>query len=556
MTLPARTAAYETLMLWEKERQFSNIAIHNGIQKYAEHDPVQGTEGEQNQQKQASQPFKARERNKKSEYEQSPTRIQRRGHDPERELYTRLVYGVIERKLTLDYLIRQYTGKSVNRLDRSVAVILRLSLYQIYYCDKIPDSAAVSEGVKLASRYASRAKGFVNAVLRRACEAPPATLPKTDLLPEPAHPSSAGREQMPAARNMPGKANTAGTITAAAQTREAVPTAEKSHLLSKALKENTKKRRPPLPAGNDLFSLSVRYSVSEEICSLLQKQYPEEWEAILSSFNHLPAHWISVNSSRNTVAEFRKKYMPDAAELSPLPFALRVNGPFSPEEFLRTGEAFVQDAASQLAVLLLEPSPDMTVVDVCACPGGKSFGTANCMQAIALQKNLPVTGSILSCDLHANKLSLVRNGAERLGFDFLRTLCHDGRKPLPELENRADRVICDVPCSGLGVIAKKPEIRYKSLEEIGALPNLQYEILNNAASYLAPDGILLYSTCTVNKEENEGVIKRFLDGNPAFTLVPLPFVPDWPNLRPAFGMLTLLPSDLSDGFFIARIARK
>lgn len=462
--MTSRAAAYETLIRWEKERQFSNIAVNSGIVRYE----LSGKE---------------------------------------RDFYTRLVYGVIERKLTLDYLIEQYTEKSLGRLDRPVAMILRLSLYQIFYCDSVPDSAAVSEGVKLAARYASRAKGYTNAILRKVCRM---------------------------------KEEDGGL--------------------------------PPLPSGDDLHALSICHSVSEAICALLQEQYPERIDAILDAYNHQPALYVQVNSSRMTPETFREQYCSDAERLNPLPYALRMPDGFSLAgvDFLDKGEAFVQDAASQLASYLLDPEPGMTVIDVCACPGGKSFSAANAMLGKRkaddgsrilndlVRDHAPdvLVGEILAFDLHESKLSLVEKGAEKLGYDFIRTGCHDARKILPKLEKTASRVICDVPCSGLGVIAKKPEIRYKDHEEIEALPAIQYDILKTASRYLLPGGTLIYSTCTINRKENEEVVERFLRENPDYTLSAFPVLPDWPNILFSEGMLTLLPGKISDGFFIARIQRK
>lgn len=441
-----RIAAYETLLLCEKERQFSNIAVNNGITKHALN-----------------------------------------GRD--RDLYTLLVYGVIEKKLTLDYLIRQYTEKSLTRLDKPVVIILRLSLYQILYCDKIPESAAVSEGVKLASRFAARTKGYINAILRRAC-----------------------------------------------------------------------REKPSLPDGDESASLAIRYSVSEEICKRIVQQYPTRYHEILAACNHVPALCFQVNTRYGSPANFIRNHQFAAVEMPPLPYAVKMQKKLSLSgvDFLENGEAFVQDAASQLAALVLDPEPDMTVLDVCSCPGGKSFAAANRMLDKAGQDINRVTGSILSCDIHPNKLSLVKKGADRLGYSYIDTLCHDACEVLPNLKNRVSRVICDVPCSGLGVIAKKPEIRYKDPQEMDALPELQYRILEISSQYLTSDGILVYSTCTINQNENEAVVKRFLQENPAFELAPLQTLSNipWENAIVSTGMITLLPCDFSDGFFIAKIKRK
>lgn len=197
------------------------------------------------------------------------------------------------------------------------------------------------------------------------------------------------------------------------------------------------------------------------------------------------------------------------------------------------GWFFVQDEASQKCVSALGAKPGMTVLDVCACPGSKSFGAAIDMQN---------QGRVLSFDLHASKLSLVASGAARLGISILSAAERDARDPLPEWENKADRVICDVPCSGFGVLSKKPDLRLKSPETSAGLPQIQAAILARSATLVRPGGRLVYSTCTIFPEENEGVVEPFLAANPDFTLIE---------------KQTLYPdTDGTDGFFFAVLERK
>ena len=436
-----RIAAYETLLRCEKEKQYSNIAINNALKKYA---------------------FEKRDR----------------------DFYTQLVYGVIERKLTLDYIVKQYTGKSVGRLDLSVLIILRLSLYQIYFLDKIPASAAVSEGVKLAARFASRAKGYVNAILRKA-----------------------------------------------SQNQVLYPT-EGHNPLS--------------------YVLSIRYSVNEEIVKLLLAQYPERTPAILDAYFNVPTISFQINSQHLTPEEFITRYELDAKRIIALPFGVKMDGncSLSDKPFLENGEAFVQDVASQLTTVFLDPEPSDVIIDVCSCPGGKSFSAANMMLSRGA-----TSGRILSCDLHESKLSLVQSGADRLGYSFISTICHDATVTLEECRGIADKVICDVPCSGLGVIAKKPEIRYKDITEINALPSIQYNILETAATYLKSGGTLLYSTCTVNRCENEEVVNRFLKEHTEFSLELLALPNSEFSAISNDRGLTLFPSLLHDGFFMAKLIK-
>jgi 16S rRNA (cytosine967-C5)-methyltransferase len=204
----------------------------------------------------------------------------------------------------------------------------------------------------------------------------------------------------------------------------------------------------------------------------------------------------------------------------------------------------VQDEASQIASAALGARAGDTVYDICACPGSKSFGAALDMEN---------KGSITSFDIHENKLSLVKKSAERLGITILQTQARDGRDFDESLLESADRIVCDVPCSGFGVVAKKPEIRYKELSSCTSLPKIQYDILNNACRYLKPSGTLVYSTCTIFREENEDNVTRFLSEHPDFSLVPF----EVGALHAKNGMLTLLPSEHgTDGFFIAKFQRK
>ena len=196
------------------------------------------------------------------------------------------------------------------------------------------------------------------------------------------------------------------------------------------------------------------------------------------------------------------------------------------------GLFFVQDEASQLCVKALDVKKGMRVLDACACPGSKSFGAAIDM------KN---EGEVIACDLHRNKLSLVEGGAARLGISILTTEERDARNTNEEWLGTFDRVLCDVPCSGFGVFAKKPELRYKSPETSAALPNIQLAILKNASSYVKVGGKLVYSTCTLLPSENEENVSRFLDENHIFTLIE---------------QRTLYPdTDGTDGFFYAVMER-
>jgi 16S rRNA (cytosine967-C5)-methyltransferase len=208
------------------------------------------------------------------------------------------------------------------------------------------------------------------------------------------------------------------------------------------------------------------------------------------------------------------------------------------------GDFFVQDEASQLCVEAIDAKPGMTVLDICACPGSKSFGMAITMNN---------TGSLTAFDLHKNKLSLIEKGAVRLGLNNITAIARDGRDFDPSLEGVADRVLCDVPCSGFGVLAKKPEIRYKDLSALTPLPDIQLAIVENACRYVKSGGVLVYSTCTLFPEENEDNVARFLARHPEFT--PTDFTVG--DLKSRGGMLTLTPDGHgTDGFFMAKFTKE
>ena len=279
-----------------------------------------------------------------------------------------------------------------------------------------------------------------------------------------------------------------------------------------------------------------------QLCRALSGFGPGRAESLLSSFCRAPGLTLRVNTLKTTQKALLSRFA--GAGISAAPTALSPDGisldtaPLASLPGFDEGLFFVQDEASQLCVRALDARPGMTVIDACAAPGSKSFGIALTMQN---------TGQVLSFDLHENKLSLIRSGAGRLGINVIKAAPGDASLPDPALFAAADRVLCDVPCSGYGVMAKKPEIRYKNLTDVAGLPEVQYAILDNCSKYLKPGGLLVYSTCTILPEENEGVVSRFLAGHPDFHL--LPFTA---GSLLADGMITLYPdTHQTDGFFIA-----
>ena len=308
--------------------------------------------------------------------------------------------------------------------------------------------------------------------------------------------------------------------------------------------------RGPLPEVSEkdrLERLSIAYSHPRPLLDLLAENVPEEaLEPMLVANNKVPATALQVNPGRGSPAELAA--MVPGGEVHPwLPDCVigwRLGDPESLGAFAE-GRFWVQDPAAKLAVLAMDLKPDMRVLDACAAPGGKTFAAASAMDG---------TGRVLACDIHENKLGRIAEGANRLGLKTVQTRCLDAAKPEAALTEGFDAVLLDVPCSGLGVIRKKPDIRYKDPGSLEGLPEIQIKILENRCNAVKKGGILLYATCTILKRENEDVIAAFLAGHPefapqAFTLPGLGEVPA--------GMATLYPGGPldTDGFFFCKLRR-
>ncbi len=272
---------------------------------------------------------------------------------------------------------------------------------------------------------------------------------------------------------------------------------------------------------------------------------------LLEANNGVPPTVIQVNTVKITTPELQKQLLKAGVEATPhswMADCLVLTGTGSLEQLpqFREGLFYVQDPAAKLSVLCAEIGENQRVLDCCAAPGGKSFAAAIAMAG---------TGSITSCDIHPHKTGLIANGAARLGFENITALCQDATVFQPQWENAMDVVLADVPCSGYGIIRKKPDIRYKDPDSMKDLPALQLAILENQAKYVKPGGTLIYSTCTLVREENEGVAEAFLAAHPDFTTEPLPLPAPLPENES--GMLALVPGEFdTDGFFICRFRKK
>ncbi len=391
----------------------------------------------------------------------------------DRSFVSNLFYGVIERRITLDYQLSLYLSKPLKKLKPEVLVIMRMGVYQILFMDKVPDSAAVNESVKLSRKNgASFASSLINAVLR--------------------------------------KVSVNGLM---------------------------------LPDENDKINfMSVKYSCPVWIIKKWIKEYSEEdaFEFVKASIGEPPVY-IRVNNVKTTCEKLKESFLQNGIECKDTYNENTLEVLFSGRDIEKTEEYqkgffHVQDMASQLCAKFLDAKSGHRVFDLCSAPGGKAYTVAEIMQN---------DGEVLCFDIYENRVNLIKKGAERLELNIIKARTGDAAVFNNDL-GFADRVLCDVPCSGLGIIRRKPEIKYKKEEEFSDLPKIQKSILQNAARYVKKGGKLLYSTCTLSKAENEDVVKWFLNNNPEFKICPLDIngeVCEYTTLSPH--------KNKSDGFFIA-----
>ena len=294
-----------------------------------------------------------------------------------------------------------------------------------------------------------------------------------------------------------------------------------------------------------------KYSHPQKLIDLLKSYVGKKTEAMLRANNETPETVVQVNTLRTTAAKLLTSLEAEGVAARPhdwMENSLVLSGTGNLENLtaFKEGWFYVQDTAAKLSVLCAQIPENANVLDCCAAPGGKSFAAAMVLQG---------GGYITSCDFYAHKAELIANGAKRLGLKNLTARQQDATDHVPQWEEKMDAVICDVPCSGYGIIRKKPDIRYKDTDTMKDLPALQLQILCNQATYVRPGGVLLYSTCTLVRAENEGVVEAFLEKFPNYCLEPLPLPAPFPKNET--GMLALVPGEYdTDGFFIARLRRK
>ena len=393
----------------------------------------------------------------------------------EKKFVSALVYGVTERRITLDYNLSLYLSQPIKKLKPEVLTALRLGAYQILFMDKIPVSAAVNESVKLSKKNgAAFASGLVNAVLRK--------------------------------------------------------------IISNGLKTDG--------------SMSVNYSAPEWLCDMWCKSYGREnAEKLLEASFGAVDTVLRVNTEKidadNLINLLAKEgFDCETGGNVENSAVVKSGGAVHKTEAYKNGLFHVQDAASQLCCKALGVQENETVIDICAAPGGKSF---------TLAENMKNTGRIISCDIYEHRLKLISEGAERLGLTNIETVRNDGNVFNPDFP-LADKILCDVPCSGLGVIRKKPEIRFKKCEEVDKLQDLQYSIMCISSRYLKIGGVMVYSTCSLNPNENEKIVEKFLTEHDNFEGVRV--LSDISRYGVDTDYLTLMPHIHGcDGFFISAVRR-
>ncbi len=385
----------------------------------------------------------------------------------DKSLVSALVYGVLDRKITLDFVLSRFMKTPLKKTAPYTLTVLRTALYQIMYMDKIPQSAAVNEAVKLIkSSKENRNAGFVNAVLRSAI--------RTERL---------------------------------------------------------------LPETDSLKDLSVRFSCPEFIVESFLNDYGlQNTKELLSASLEAPPLTARINTAKISVESLKQKLSELEIEYcnTEIPECIIFPKGFdvSANSLYKEGLFYVQDLASQTAVGVLAPKKNQRVLDMCAAPGGKSFTMANIMEN---------TGEIVACDLYEARVNLISDSSKRLGLNIIKPTVCDATCQNEEL-GKFDCILCDVPCSGLGVLRRKPEIKYKNEFDFTELEEIQYRILCNAAKYLKKDGKILYSTCTLRKGENENLVNRFIK--------------EYNSFQKVYEHTFMPHIDDTDGFYCALITEK
>lgn len=398
----------------------------------------------------------------------------------DRRFISNIVLGVLEHKMLLDFYIRKFSKLRFGKINHEVVNILRIGMYQVLFMDKVPESAAVNESVKMAKRISGSQGNYVNGVLR-----------------------SFVREYETIAFPDPIK-----------------------HL--------------------DEY-LSIKYSHPKWMINMWLEHYGRDFtEDLLKANNLIPPLSLRINTSKITREEYGELLRAKGvdftlSELVSVGISVLNLNQLAVEDLPGYQEGWfqVQDISSMKVTEVSGVKEGDFVIDVCAAPGGKACHMAEILKG---------TGKVLARDLHEHKCEIVRENAKRMKLTNLVTETYDATHFDKTLKEKADVVLVDAPCSGLGIIRRKPDIKYnKQLEDLTSLEAIQTKILNVTSQYVKINGFLIYSTCTLNPLENEVQIRRFLKHNQQFELV---------NLSETSEMLTLFPNvEGTDGFFIAKLKR-
>ncbi len=396
-----------------------------------------------------------------------------------------LFYGVLEKKITLDYIISRFSSIRLKKIEQKTLIIIRMGVYQLVFMDKIPDSAAVNESVKLCKKERLyHSGGFVNGILRSIARA-----------------------------------------------------------------EN----RLPLPDKNNKIKyLSIKYSCPEDIVKLWCDDYSDEMcEQILQALSDRPPIFLRVNILKTNRDDLRKQLADEQIESDTVDgfdhvLKIKYSGSLSDKKCYKQGLFHIQDLSSQICCDVLNVRNGDIVSDVCSAPGGKALNIA---------QSTP-KGRVYCHDIYEHKLKLIKNGADRLGIDNINVTKRDALSGTSL--QMSDRILCDVPCSGLGIIRRKPEIAYKTDKGTESLPGIQYKILENASGYLKDGGILVYSTCTLHKAENGDIVSKFLEEHEEFEPYPIQLPSGIAHkIDEPDNQLTLFPdTNGNDGFFIGAVRKR
>lgn len=403
-------------------------------------------------------------------------------------LLTEITYGTLQRKMTLDFFLKPFL-KNTKKLEGWVKQLLRLTLYQMVYLDRIPDRAAIYEAVEIAKNRGHKGiSSLVNGVLR-----------------------SIQREGLPSLQNIADPVE-----------RLSIETSHPIWLVRRWISQ-------------------FGYEKSKEMC-----------EINLTA----PMQMARINLTKTSRDECVRILEDEGFQIekSPIiPEAIRsLKGNLATSQAFNAGLLTIQDESSMLATYALGAMEDESVLDACAAPGGKSTHIAEKMHN---------SGEVISIDLHEHKVKLIKGNALRLGLDNITTIAMDSRLVKERFKEESfDRVLLDAPCSGLGVMRRKPDMKYtKTEQDIVQLSSIQQKLLQSVSPLIKKGGILIYSTCTVDKEENEKTVKEFLQGNPQFE-GDLQFKSRMPEaIQPLITDfdLQIFPQDFgSDGFYIACLRRK